>query len=275
MERLWIWFKILPIENIKKINILEKYNDISKVYSLSDKELINLGLTNEEIRSFNDIAICKQVDEIMKYNNNNGVRILTIEDSLYPKLLKEIYNPPILLYYIGNVNILNSSSVSIFQGKKVDIYGRKLLGYISNNLFKDNIKIVSRFDEDDRKLFLNNDGDKNIIVLSSGIHEKLYCNKGVIITENEYYIKGTTENILRRNRILTGLAKELVIIQANVFDGVSYILENALEQNREVWVVPGNINDDTNVYTNELLKHGVNVLTNYKDLLVYEQELKK
>ncbi|MDD4067190.1 MAG: DNA-processing protein DprA [Clostridia bacterium] len=275
MERLWIWFKILPIENIKKINILEKYNDISKVYSLSDKELINLGLTNEEIRSFNDIAICKQVDEIMKYNNNNGVRILTIEDSLYPKLLKEIYNPPILLYYIGNVNILNSSSVSIFQGKKVDIYGRKLLGYISNNLFKDNIKIVSRFDEDDRKLFLNNDGDKNIIVLSSGIHEKLYCNKGVIITENEYYIKGTTENILRRNRILTGLAKELVIIQANVFDGVSYILDNALEQNREVWVVPGNINDDTNVYTNELLKHGVNVLTNYKDLLVYEQDLKK
>lgn len=274
MERLWIWFKILPIENIKKINILEKYNDISKVYSLSDKELINLGLTNEEIRSFNDIAICKQVDEIMKYNNNNGVRILTIEDSLYPKLLKEIYNPPILLYYIGNVNILNSSSVSIFQGKKVDIYGRKLLGYISNNLFKDNIKIVSRFDEDDRKLFLNNDGDKNIIVLSSGIHEKLYCNKGVIITENEYYIKGTTENILRRNRILTGLAKELVIIQANVFDGVSYILENALEQNREVWVVPGNINDDTNVYTNELLKHGVNVLTNYRDLLVYEQNLK-
>lgn len=275
MERLWIWFKILPIENIKKINILEKYNDISKVYSLSDKELINLGLTNEEIRSFNDIAICKQVDEIMKYNNNNGVRILTIEDSLYPKLLKEIYNPPILLYYIGNVNILNSSSVSIFQGKKVDIYGRKLLGYISNNLFKDNIKIVSRFDEDDRKLFLNNDGDKNIIVLSSGIHEKLYCNKGVIITENEYYIKGTTENILRRNRILTGLAKELIIIQANVFDGVSYILDNALEQNREVWVVPGNINDDTNVYTNELLKHGVNVLTNYKDLLVYEQDLKK
>lgn len=275
MERLWIWFKILPIENIKKINILKKCNDINKVYSLSDKELINLGLTNEEIRSFNDIAICKQVDEIMKYNNNNGVRILTIEDSLYPKLLKEIYNPPILLYYIGNVNILNSSSVSIFQGKKVDIYGRKLLGYISNNLFKDNIKIVSRFDEDDRKLFLNNDGDKNIIVLSSGIHEKLYCNKGVIITENEYYIKGTTENILRRNRILTGLAKELIIIQANVFDGVSYILDNALEQNREVWVVPGNINDDTNVYTNELLKHGVNVLTNYKDLLVYEQDLKK
>lgn len=274
MERLWIWFKILPIENIKKINILEKYNDINKVYSLSDKELINLGLTNEEIRCFNDIAICKQVDEIVKYNNNNGVRILTIEDSSYPKLLKEIYNPPILLYYIGNVNILNSISVSIFQGKKVDIYGRKLLGYISNNLFKDNIKIVSRFDEDDRKLFLNNDGDKNIIVLSSGIHEKLYCNKGVIITENEYYIKGTTENILRRNRILTGLAKELVIIQANVFDGVSYILENALEQNREVWVVPGNINDDTNVYTNELLKHGVNVLTNYRDLLVYEQNLK-
>lgn len=275
MERLWIWFKILPIENIKKINILKKCNDINKVYSLSDKELINLGLTNEEIRCFNDIAICKQVDEIVKYNNNNGVRILTIEDSLYPKLLKEIYNPPILLYYIGNVNILNSISVSIFQGKKVDIYGRKLLGYISNNLFKDNIKIVSRFDEDDRKLFLNNDGDKNIIVLSSGIHEKLYCNKGVIITENEYYIKGTTENILRRNRILTGLAKELIIIQANVFDGVSYILDNALEQNREVWVVPGNINDDTNVYTNELLKHGVNVLTNYKDLLVYEQDLKK
>lgn len=275
MERLWIWFKILPIENIKKINILKKCNDINKVYSLSDKELINLGLTNEEIRCFNDIAICKQVDEIVKYNNNNGVRILTIEDSSYPKLLKEIYNPPILLYYIGNVNILNSISVSIFQGKKVDIYGRKLLGYISNNLFKDNIKIVSRFDEDDRKLFLNNDGDKNIIVLSSGIHEKLYCNKGVIITENEYYIKGTTENILRRNRILTGLAKELIIIQANVFDGVSYILDNALEQNREVWVVPGNINDDTNVYTNELLKHGVNVLTNYKDLLVYEQDLKK
>ena len=117
----------------------------------------------------------------------------------------------------------------------------------------------------------NKTNEDNIVVLAGGFNEKIYIKNGIIISENEYNVKSTKEQIIKRNRILTGLSNNTILIQTTIDDGLTYILDSAIEQGREISVFPSDIFNKRNFYTNELIKQGVNVITDYNELLVDEQ----
>lgn len=269
MDFFWIWFNMLNIAHIKKFKIFEKYN-IKDVFLLRKEIIEEFNLSNVERNEFVNIKYVEKSKEIVEYNQKNNIGIISIKDEFYPKLLKKIYNPPIILYYKGNLDILKNKFVSICIGKYLDRYGQKVLKYIVNNLYKDNIGIVTKFEEYNRNIFLENVSKANILVLSSGIKKNYYTQKGIILSEFSPEIIQTRETNIRRNRIITGITNDTILIQTTLEDGAGYIVDNVLESNRELWVIPSDITKPANFYTNEIIKQGANVLTQYNNLSVYK-----
>lgn len=274
MDKYWIWFKLLNIDLNKKLKILEEYKNINEIYNINRKLLINkFKFTKKEINIWSNINFIKKAEKIYEINKTKGIKVLPILNENYPFLLSQIPYPPLLLYYLGNVEILNKICITIFQGNHIDKTGIKLLKYLSCGLFENNYKIVSRLNKNDKYIYINNiTNEDNIVVLAGGFNDKIYLKNGIILSENEYNVKSTKENIIKRNRILTGLSKNIVLIQTRIDDGVGYILDNAIEQGREITVFPSDILNENNIFTNELIKQGVNVITTYNELLVDEQK---
>ncbi len=249
----WIWFKLINIDNNFKLELLKKYT-IQQICNLSPNELKGLGLNNNQILEFTNKLNYAKAKSIYEYNLKNNIGIVNISSNAYPFFLKTIYNAPILLYYKGKKDLLNKKAISIFVGKDVDVYGKKVLKQITNNLLKDKICLVTKFEEYDNKIFLNNISNENILVLSSGIKENTYSKNGIVISENEPHVNSNRNELLKRNRIITGLTYESILIQMTINDGVIYIVDLLLEQNRELWVIPGDITKHQNFFTNELIR---------------------
>lgn len=273
MEKYLIWFNMLKVRNEIKYEMIKRFS-IEDIFVFRNSFINQFNLSKEEKEEFNNNKYYNKANDVLKYNKKNGIGVISINDCMYPSMLKSIYAPPIVIYYKGNIEILNNRFVSIFTGKKLDKYGQKVLRYIVDNLYYDNIGIVTKFEEYDRKIFMQNVTRPNILILSSGIKKNLYSSKGIILSEYEPDIESSKENIINRNRIITGITKETILIQTTVEDGAVYVVNNVLQENRELWVIPSDITKDINFYTNELIKYGANVLTQYNNLLVYEQKEK-
>ena len=272
-KQYWVWFNLLKIENNTKVEMLKRYN-IIQIYHRKSAIAKKFKMNNIEAQELYKKEYIKIAKKVCEYNSKNNIGMINILDKAYPMYLKNIYNPPIVLYYKGNKKVLNNMGVSIFVGKNIDNYGKEVYEYLSKNLIQDKIPIVTKFEEYDKQTFLNNVNNNNILVLSTGIKENVFASKGVILSEYEPYIESNRDNIINRNRIISGITKETILIQTTIEDGVAYIVDNVLQENRELWVVPSNITKSINFYTNELIKQGANVLTQYNNLLVYEQKTK-
>lgn len=270
MNIYWIWFKILNLQYEKKILLLRKYNDIKKIYYLNTSTLKkDFNFSQLEINNFIDKNIRNKATEIDKINKENNIGVINILDEKYPYLLKQIYNPPILLYYKGNLELLKLKKVNLYLGKNIDEYGKRILEQLCLYFAKKDILVISRNENIDKKLI--NNKVKKIIVLAEGIKNIKVNNTGIILSEYEYDLIKTKTKILERNRILTGLSNENIIVQANILDGANYIVDLALEQGREVSVFPGNIFDENNQFTNQLISEGAKIINNIDKLSVYEQ----
>ena len=270
MNIYWIWFKILNLEYKKKIKLLKIYRDIRKIYYLNTDTLRKtVDLNEKEVNNFIDKNIRNKAIEIDKINKENNIGVINILDEKYPYLLKQIYNPPILLYYKGDLELLKLKKINLYLGKNIDEYGENILKQLCLYFSKKEISVISRNENVDKKLINNN--VKKIIVLAEGIKNIKVDNTGIILSEFEYDVVKTKTNVLQRNRILTGLSSENIIIQANILDGANYIVDLALEQGRDISVFPGNIFDVNNQFTNQLITEGANVINNINQLSVYEQ----
>ncbi len=272
MDKYWIWFKILDIEYIKKKNLLKEYLDVKKIYYLNTEILKKrFKFNKKEINNFINKEIRDRAEKINIYNNSNGIKIISILDEDYPYLLKQIYNPPILLYYKGRKDLLKTKMIGIFIGKSIDNYGINIIDRLCNKLYNENIAIITRYEKVDNYIYKYE--NNNIIILAEGINNKIKFDntKGIILSTYEYDVIKSKDNILERNLIFTGLSKETIILQANIIDGANYIVDSALDNGREISVFPGDVFNNNNLYTNSIIKQGANVISEINDLLVYEQ----
>ena len=186
----------------------------------------------------------------------NNIDILNIRDKQYPKMLKEIYDPPISLYIIGNKKILNNVSIAIVGCREATEYGKKSAKYFAYNLSKNGINIVSGLakgiDSYSHIGTLQNEG-KTIAVIGNGldmiypseniwIAKKIIETGGAIISEYPLGTKPEKMNFPARNRIISGMSKGIIVVEAKEKSGTLITVDFELEQGRDVYVVPGNIN---------------------------------
>lgn len=213
---------------------------------------------------------------MQKYN----IDILNIRDKQYPKMLKEIYDPPISLYIIGNKEILNNASIAIVGCRGATEYGKKAAKYFAYNLSKKGINIVSGLakgiDSYSHIGTFQNEG-KTIAVIGNGldmiypsenvwIAKKIIETGGAIISEYPLGMKPEKMNFPARNRIISGMSKGIIVVEAKEKSGTLITVDFALEQGRDVYVVPGNINSVNSIGTNELIKQGAKMVTTYDEI---------
>lgn len=199
----------------------------------------------------------------------------------YPYLLSQIYSPPKKLYVIGNAEILREKAISIVGCREASEYGKNITKDLAYNLGKSNIITVSGLARGiDTFCHIGSieANARTIAVVAHGldmIYPKENRNLAIKILEkggaivSEYYLgtKPLKRNFIARNRIISGLSKSIVVIEAKKKSGSLITANFALNEGRDVYAVPGNISNINSEGTNELIKSGANLLTNYLDLI--------
>lgn len=209
------------------------------------------------------------------------LEIITIEDNRYPEQLRNIDNPPKQLYVEGNVGLLKSNIISIIGSRACSENGIKLARHFSKELVYQGITIASGMalgiDTIAHQTTLQQQG-KTIAVLGNGlksifptenrdVYEQIIENGGLVITEYPPEEKAKSKNFLERNRIVSGLAIGILVIEAAYRSGTSVTARLARKQGKKVFALPHEINDKHGVGTNRLISEGAKIVMNTEDII--------
>lgn len=277
----WLWFaSIEMLGSIKKKKLLEQYHSPEVIYYLKKEELMKINGIGEKI--WNNINLSKDVfkiNQIEQFMKKHHIFQLNIEDKGYPDKLRKIYDPPITLFYVGNIDLLQNKCMGIIGSRAATVYGKETAFQIAQELSQNQYTIVSGLAsgiDGAAHRGAVNQPKSTIAVIGSGLNYtypienySLYgaiARKGLILTE---YIIGTKPlpgNFPARNRIISGISDEIIVVEASQNSGSLITVEFALEQGKNVYAVPGNINSTNSFGTNELIKDGAIPYTSMNDL---------
>lgn len=247
-----------------------KSGEISKILNLSSK--ISSRLFEEK----NNIIPERELDLIHKFK----VNVLTIEDAQYPKNLKTIHYPPPVLYFKGTITESDKSSISIVGSRKATYYGKMVAEKLSKDLALAGLTIISGLargiDTAAHKGTLSVNG-RTIAVLGCGINHiyppenrrlaQEIQESGAVISEFPLFTLPERQNFPRRNRVISGLSLGTVVVEAAEKSGALITADFALDQGREVFAIPGNINSPLSNGSHNLIKQGAKLVNNYQDIL--------
>lgn len=244
-----------------------KYKEINLLVSAikNDETILPVTVKNEILSdSWRD-----KVSKLLDYLEKRSIKVTFYHWENYPKRLKNIEFPPPILYYIGDYSLTENNNVAIIGSRKHSSYGRQCTEYFSKTFVQNDICVVSGLAEgiDACAHFtaLNNNG-KTIAVLASGVdyiyptsNTQLYneiCDKGLVISEFPVSVRPQKSYFPFRNRIIVGLSDCLVVTEAGLPSGTMTTVDHAIEQNKNVYAVPGSINSELSAGTNFLIKSG-------------------
>lgn len=280
--RYWIALSMLdyigPVRTKKLLSIFERPEkifsaDIDDLYAVE-----GIGIKRaKEIKEFSSWdTIDKQIETIKK----TGIDILCLDDPLYPSLLKETQSAPAVIYVKGNINPQDRYSIAIVGSRKPTDYGSAIAQNMSEELAAIGFTIVSGMargiDSLSHKGAIRA-GGRTIAVLGSGL-DRLYppenkslaekiAASGCLISEFPLGTSPDKENFPRRNRLISGLSLGVLVIEATSESGALITANYALEQSREVFSVPGNINSRNSDGTNRLIRKGAILTRKAEDII--------
>lgn len=267
---------IQSLSNYNKVPLTSLYTlsvqDIKHYIGVTDKlaNIIKNGLADKSILE-NELSL------ISKHNIN----LITIFDSEYPELLKSIYLPPSVLYIRGSTN-LSSKSIAVVGSRNPDFYGNLIIKKILPTLIEHNWTIVSGgargIDTLAHKITLQNNGN-TIAVLGSGLlkpypkentklFEQIINSNGSIVSSFPLNYEAFPGNFPARNRIIAGLSKACVVVQAAQASGALITAQFALEQSREVCAIPGPIDNPLSAGCHKLISEGAHLVTSAQDIQI-------
>ncbi len=252
-------------------------------YKASFNELKKAGLEEKIVSEF--ISKRAEINPESEWERleKEGIALLTIRDEKYPKILKEIYNPPALLYYKGLFSDDEEFSLAVVGTRKMTSYGQQITPEIISDLSKNGLTIVSGMalgiDALAHETALKNNG-RTIAVLGSGLdsqniypaHNRYLAQKiveqgGLVISEYPLGMLPLKYNFPARNRIISGLSLGTLVVEAGESSGALITAKCALEQNREVFAIPGSIYNQNSIGTNNLIKLGARPVSSANDIL--------
>ena len=262
----------------RKQKLLKIYKTPKKIYELNKEELLKIkgiGIGTQVVNNILEEKTRKDVNKHISYMEKNNIDIISIIDKTYPQNLRNIYDPPISLYVKGNKNILNNKAIAIIGCRQASEYGRKAAKYFRYNLSKSGANIISglakgidsyshfgniyalleKMNLQKNNIRLNTDIEnlnnygKPIAVVGSGLdivypkenenlEEKIVELGGAIISEYPLGTKVQKMHFPARNRIISGMSNGVLVIEAKEKSGTLITVDFALEQGRDVFVVP-------------------------------------
>ena len=220
------------------------------------------------------------IDEELAKAEEMGIRIVTLVDEEYPSLLREIDDPPLVLYAAGELPIDTARAIAIVGTRRASRYGNLVAGRFASRLALRGITIVSGLaagiDSAAHQGALDV-GGKTIAVLGSALdciypkrNRALFeriASHGTVISEYPLGTKPAKWTFPQRNRIISGLSRGVIVVQAPERSGALITARLALEQGREVFAVPGNITSLVSAGTNRLIKQGAQLIDDVEEVL--------
>lgn len=280
----WLGFSRFNRFGSKKLQqLINAFPAIQMAWEATSLELKNVGLDSKTIESFITKRTQINPDAELEKLEKENIKAITLNEPEYPELLKETHTPPLLLFYKGNLNNLNQQTIAIVGTRKFSPYGKQVVINLASQLLDQNIKIVSGLALGIDTLAHSTSVKKRIptfAVLGTGIDsqsiyprsnfrlaEEIIEQDGIIFSEYPTGTMPLRHHFPARNRIISGLSRGTLVIEAGERSGALITAKFALDQNREVFAVPGPINHPNAAGTNALIKRGAKTVTCIEDIL--------
>jgi len=280
-KRYWIGFNLIKgIGAVRMQALIQHFGDLEVAWRAAPIDLARAGLSLKLIERIVQARQHVDLEKVWAKIEAQGIKILTWEDEMYPQRLKEIDQPPPVLYIRGSYLPDDLFAVAIVGTRRVTAYGRQITEELAVYLASNGITVVSGLargvDAIAHQTALKA-GGRTIGVLGSGV-DKIYppehrglaekmTESGAIVSD---YAPGTppdASNFPPRNRIISGLSLAVVVIEAGETSGALITAEFAAEQGREVFAVPGSILAPQSKGTNKLIQNGALPLLSVNDLM--------
>ncbi len=257
------------------------FRSTDKIFQSSIKELTSVnGVDYKTAKSIQSYSNHKFGADQLKKAVTEDIKIIHFWDDAYPENLRRIYDPPVCLYVKGNFEKQDKFAISIVGTRLPTSYGKIIVEKISKDLAKKGLTIVSGLARGIDTLShwaALHVKSRTIAVLGSGLDiiyppenkklAKSIFTCGAVISEFPLGTKPDAPNFPRRNRIIAGLSLGTIVIEAGIKSGALLTANYALEHNREVFAVPGNINSPRSDGTNQLIKDGARPISGANDVL--------
>jgi DNA processing protein len=279
--RYWIGFTLVKgIGAVRFQRLLDRFGDAESAWKASPVALAEAGLGGKLIERLEQVRQGADLERIMDQIHAQDIQVLTWQDENYPQRLKEIEQPPPVLYLRGQLLPEDNWAVAIVGTRRVTSYGRGVTEEIASFLVANGMTVVSGLargvDAVAHQAALNA-GGRTLVVLGSGV-DRIYppenrtlagrvMGHGAVMSD---YVPGTppeSMNFPPRNRIISGLSMAVVVVEAGETSGALITAEFAAEQGREVFAVPGSILAPQSKGTNKLIQQGALPLLSASDIM--------
>jgi DNA processing protein len=277
----WLGLKTVPgVGNRLFLHLIQHFGGPEKVFSASRRELSQVEGVSDRLASvIQGHKIPKEVQHDLALAQENGVSVITFSDPNYPTLLRQIHDPPPVLYVCGRLHP-DSLNIAIVGSRNATSYGLSVTERLSGNLARRGFTVVSGMargiDATAHKGALAA-GGKTIAVLGCGLNtiypaenKSLFyriAESGAVISEFPFLTPPDAHNFPVRNRIISGLALGTVIVEATQKSGSLITARLAAEQGREVFAVPGSVTSFKSMGTHRLIKQGAKLVEHVDDIV--------
>lgn len=263
---------------LKILEILK--GNIENIFNIPSEKIISFGISLKIFEKIKEIFTKTDFDSEWRFLENLGIGVLTYWDDTYPFLLKNIQNPPFVLFFKGNLPEPDSFSLGLVGTRKPTVYGRKIARELGYNLGKSGFLVISGLaygiDTEVHWGCVEANG-KTIAILGCGLDyiyppgnkklaDAIIQSGGAIISEYPPKIPPNSWNFPQRNRIIAGMSRAVIVIEAPAKSGALITAFQAIEEGREVFAVPGRIDDENSAGCNLLIKKGAKILTKIDDI---------
>lgn len=280
-KKYWVGFNLVRGIGAARLRILlDHFGSIEDAWQAPVYALQATGLSSKLIDNLIQVRSEVSLDRVWDRLQTYGVEVLTWDDEDYPRLLTEIDQPPPVLYVRGKLLPEDDWAVAIVGTRRITAYGRIITEEVASFLARNRITVISGLargvDGVAHKAALSS-GGRSLAVLGSGV-DRIYppehrtlaetmMQNGALISDYPLDTPPDSMNFPPRNRIISGLAQAVVIVEAGERSGALITAGFAADQGRDVFAVPGNINAPQSVGTNRLIQQGAHPLVNPQEIL--------
>ena len=277
----WVGFNLIPgIGRVRLAQLENYFGNLENAWQADPVNLKHSGLDSRAVRAITSGRPKLSLEAEMEKLDHYGVKVFTWHDPGYPARLKEIYDYPPILYVRGSLLPEDEWCLAVVGTRRATVYGKQVTEEIVTDLVQNKITIVSGLargiDSVAHRSALEA-GGRSIAVLGCGLDivypsenadlARRIIKQGALISEYPLGTRPRAENFPRRNRIMSGLSLGVLVTEAGKTSGAMITAHLALEQNREVFAIPGSILSPVSSGTNHLIQEGAKLVSNYTNIL--------
>lgn len=281
LKRYWIGFNLVKgIGPVRLRSLLDVFGDVKTAWNASAVQLEEGGLSPKLTKRLIQVREDVSLEQVLEEIHRQEIKILTWDDEDYPNRLREIPQSPPVLYVRGDYTMEDEWAVAIVGTRRFTSYGRQVAERVASTLARSGVTIISGLargvDGIAHRAALEA-GGRTIAILGNGVdhiyppeHRSLakdIIKQGAIMSTYPLGTPPDGSNFPPRNRIISGLSKAIIVVEAGKRSGALITANYAVEQGREVFSVPGNIYAPKSIGTNQLIKKGAHPLLDPQDVL--------